>query len=44
MTPAPMGPPYVKDPSGQSTSENFLHLSCNRGKKSVTVDIARTEG
>ncbi|SFC27726.1 CaiB/BaiF CoA transferase family protein [Tropicimonas isoalkanivorans] len=38
------GPPYVKDADGNDTSENFFHLSCNRGKKSLTVDIAQPEG
>jgi crotonobetainyl-CoA:carnitine CoA-transferase CaiB-like acyl-CoA transferase len=38
------GGPYLKDANGKPTSENFFHLSCNRGKKSVTVDIAKREG
>jgi len=38
------GPPYLADESGAPTSENFFHLSCNRGKKSVTVDLASPEG
>jgi crotonobetainyl-CoA:carnitine CoA-transferase CaiB-like acyl-CoA transferase len=38
------GPPYLRDQNGQPTSENFFHLSCNRGKKSVTVDLAQREG
>ena len=38
------GPPYVKDEQGNATSENFFHLSCNRGKKSVTVDMTKPAG
>ncbi|HZG30532.1 MAG TPA: CaiB/BaiF CoA-transferase family protein [Ensifer sp.] len=38
------GPPYVKDADGHPTSENFFHLSCNRGKMSITVDMAKAEG
>jgi crotonobetainyl-CoA:carnitine CoA-transferase CaiB-like acyl-CoA transferase len=38
------GGPYLHDESGKATSENFFHLCCNRGKKSITVDIARAEG
>jgi crotonobetainyl-CoA:carnitine CoA-transferase CaiB-like acyl-CoA transferase len=38
------GPPYAKDPSGKDTSEAAYYLSANRGKRSVTVDIASAEG
>ncbi len=38
------GPPYVRDADGNPTSENFFHLSCNRGKLSITVDMAKPEG
>ncbi|MFG1265789.1 MULTISPECIES: CaiB/BaiF CoA transferase family protein [Xanthobacter] len=38
------GPPYLPDESGAPTSESFFHLSCNRGKKSVTADLASPEG
>ncbi len=38
------GPPYVQDADGNPTSENFFHLSCNRGKLSITVDMAKPEG
>jgi formyl-CoA transferase len=37
-------PPYLKDEAGNDTSEAAYFLSCNRGKKSVTVDIATPEG
>ncbi|HEU4839000.1 MAG TPA: CoA transferase [Micavibrio sp.] len=38
------GPPYLKDRDGNDTHESAYYLSCNRNKKSVTVDISRPEG
>jgi formyl-CoA transferase len=38
------GPPYLKDENGQDTSEAAYYLSANRGKRSVTLDIACPEG
>jgi crotonobetainyl-CoA:carnitine CoA-transferase CaiB-like acyl-CoA transferase len=38
------GPPYAKDAEGKNTSEAAYYLSANRGKRSVTVDIASPEG
>jgi crotonobetainyl-CoA:carnitine CoA-transferase CaiB-like acyl-CoA transferase len=38
------GPPYLKDSSNQNTHESAYYLSCNRNKKSVTVDISKPEG
>jgi crotonobetainyl-CoA:carnitine CoA-transferase CaiB-like acyl-CoA transferase len=38
------GPPYARDAAGNSTSEAAYYLSANRGKRSVTVDIASAEG
>ena len=38
------GPPYAKDTAGNNTSEAAYYLSANRGKRSVTVDIASPEG
>ncbi|HAV36603.1 MAG TPA: CoA transferase [Massilia sp.] len=38
------GPPYAKDAAGNNTSEAAYYLSANRGKRSVTVDIASAEG
>lgn len=38
------GPPYAKDAEGNDTSEAAYYLSANRGKRSVTVDIASSEG
>ena len=38
------GPPYAKDADGRDTTEAAYYLSANRGKRSVTVDIASSEG
>ena len=38
------GPPYLKDTDGNDTAESAYYLSVNRGKKSIEVDIASTEG
>ena len=38
------GPPYAKDADGCDTGEAAYYLSANRGKRSVTVDIATPEG
>src|SRR5512145_2543761 len=38
------GPPRVKDENGADTREAAYFMSANRGKKSITVDIAKPEG
>ncbi len=38
------GPPYARDAAGLPTSEAAYYLAANRGKRSVTVDIASAEG
>lgn len=38
------GPPYARDAEGRDTGEAAYYLSANRGKRSVTVDIASSEG
>ena len=38
------GPPYLKDAQGHDTSEAAYYLAANRGKRSVTLDIASREG
>jgi len=38
------GPPYLRDGDGADTSEAAYYLAANRGKRSVTLDIASTEG
>src|SRR5439155_6467005 len=38
------GPPYAPGRDGAPTGEAAYYLSANRGKRSVTVDIAAPEG
>ncbi len=38
------GPPYLKDGDGNDTGEAAYYLSCNRGKRSVTIDLASAGG
>ncbi|QHJ01030.1 CoA transferase [Xylophilus rhododendri] len=38
------GPPFLKDGQGQETTDSAYFLSANRGKRSVTCDIACAEG
>jgi len=38
------GPPWVKDRQGRDTKDSAYYTSANRGKKSVTVNIAKPEG
>ena len=38
------GPPFLMDRDGRSTGTAAFYLACNRGKKSVTVDLATPEG
>ncbi len=38
------GPPYLRDAAGHETPESAYFLSANRGKKSLTVDLSRSEG
>ena len=38
------GPPYAKDADGKDTSEAAYYLTANRGKRSLTVDIASPDG
>src|SRR5436190_4142294 len=38
------GPPWVKDRDGRETSDSAYFTSANRGKKSITVNIAVPEG
>jgi crotonobetainyl-CoA:carnitine CoA-transferase CaiB-like acyl-CoA transferase len=38
------GPPWLKDAKGRDTAESAYYLACNRGKKSVAVDLSRPEG
>ena len=38
------GPPWVSDGAGHATTDAGYYLSTNRGKKSITVDIASHDG
>ena len=38
------GPPWVKDREGRDTKDSAYFTSANRGKKSVTLNIAKPEG
>ena len=38
------GPPYLKDAAGRDTTETAYYLGANRGKKSITLDIASAAG
>jgi crotonobetainyl-CoA:carnitine CoA-transferase CaiB-like acyl-CoA transferase len=39
-----LGPPFLKNAAGTETSDSSYFLSANRGKQSVTVDIATSDG
>jgi len=38
------GPPFLKDRDGNDTEQSAYYLSCNRNKKSITIDITKPEG
>ncbi|MFL6719887.1 MAG: CaiB/BaiF CoA transferase family protein [Burkholderiaceae bacterium] len=38
------GPPFLKDRDGQNTTDAAYYFCTNRGKKSITVDLASAEG
>jgi crotonobetainyl-CoA:carnitine CoA-transferase CaiB-like acyl-CoA transferase len=38
------GPPYLHDHDGNPTQEAGFYLSCNRNKRSITVDYSKPEG
>ena len=38
------GPPWVRDRDGNATKESAYYTSANRGKKSITLNIAKPEG
>jgi crotonobetainyl-CoA:carnitine CoA-transferase CaiB-like acyl-CoA transferase len=38
------GPPFLKRKDGSDTSESAYFLCANRGKRSITLDIAKAEG
>ena len=39
-----MGPPFLHDADGSPTSDAGFFLSCNRNKRSVTIDLQKAEG
>jgi crotonobetainyl-CoA:carnitine CoA-transferase CaiB-like acyl-CoA transferase len=38
------GPPWVKDKAGKDTKDSAYFTSANRGKKSITINMAKPEG
>ncbi len=38
------GPPYARDPDGNATTESAYFLAANRGKRSITVELAHVKG
>lgn len=38
------GPPFLKDADGQDTTQASYYTATNRNKRSVTIDMATTEG
>ncbi len=38
------GPPFLKDSAGKDTREAGYYLSCNRGKRSIALDLDQPEG
>ena len=38
------GPPYLHDDAGTDTGESAYFMSCNRNKRSVSIDISSSEG
>ena len=38
------GPPFLKDEDGNATQHASYFTSCNRNKRSITIDMAKPEG
>lgn len=38
------GPPFIMDRDGQPTQESAFFWACNRGKRSIVLDLAKSEG
>jgi crotonobetainyl-CoA:carnitine CoA-transferase CaiB-like acyl-CoA transferase len=38
------GPPFLQDRAGGDTAEAAYYLGCNRNKRSITIDLAHSEG
>lgn len=38
------GPPFLRDDDGETTQQASYYTSCNRNKRSITIDMATSEG
>ncbi len=38
------GPPFLRDAEGSETTDAAYYMSANRGKRSITIDLAAAEG
>jgi len=38
------GPPFMQDAQGQDTAHASYFTACNRNKRSIAIDIAKSEG
>ena len=38
------GPPYLADRKGEPTGESAFYVACNRGKRSITIDLGTPAG
>ncbi|MBF5007651.1 CaiB/BaiF CoA transferase family protein [Diaphorobacter caeni] len=38
------GPPFLRDDDGETTQQASYYTSCNRNKRSITIDMATPEG
>ncbi|QIL81145.1 CoA transferase [Diaphorobacter sp. HDW4A] len=38
------GPPFLRDDDGEATQQASYYTSCNRNKRSITIDMATPEG
>ena len=38
------GPPFLRDPDGNETTESAYYMSANRNKRSLTLDLTHPEG
>ncbi len=38
------GPPYLADTNGEPTGESAFYCACNRGKRSITIDLGKPAG
>ena len=38
------GPPFLQDPQTQQSADAAYFMTCNRGKKSITIDFTQKAG